>query len=93
MAEFGCVRRNKGADRYLEDVVHYVESKQYHWAFYSYREDGWDGYDYELGTDALPWTYWQAKQRGEKPELPRKENPLFDILKRRIIQSSSDSAK
>jgi hypothetical protein len=79
-AEFGCMRRNKGAEKYLEDVIDLLENQKYHWAFYSFREDGWDGYDYELGTGALPWDYWQAKERGENPGLPRKNNSLFDAV-------------
>jgi hypothetical protein len=84
VSEFGCMRRNPGALNYLEDLVSMLEDKKYHWAFYAYREDGWDGYDYEIGTEALPWTYWQAVERGETPNPPRKENPLFNVIKRRL---------
>ena len=63
-AEFGCMRRNKGVKRYLEDILTLLEDRTYHWAFYSFREDGWDGYDYELGTQNLRWEYWQAIERG-----------------------------
>jgi hypothetical protein len=83
-AEFGCMRRNEGAGQYLEDVITILEDRKYHWAFYSYREDEWDGYDYELGTKGLPWEYWKAKDRGEKPGVPRMDNPLFDIIKKRL---------
>jgi hypothetical protein len=82
--EFGCMRRNPGAVNYLEDIVSVLEEKKYHWAFYAYREDGWDGYDYEIGNGALPWSYWQAVERGEIPTPPRKDNPLFDVIKRRL---------
>jgi hypothetical protein len=84
VAEFGCVRRNPGADNYLNDIVSFLEERRYHWAFYSYREDSWDGMDYELGTDGLPWVYWQAIERGEHPEPPRRDNPLFSIIKNRL---------
>jgi len=83
-SEFGCMRRNKGAEKYLEDVIDLLENQKYHWAFYSFREDGWDGYDYELGTGALPGDYWQAKERGENPKLPRKNNPLFEVIIQRF---------
>jgi hypothetical protein len=85
-AEFGCVRMNKGVEMYLEDVLTFIESRNYHWAFYSYREDGWDGYDYELGTQGLGWEYWKAIERGEKPLLQRKDNALFDIIKKRLFK-------
>jgi len=48
--EFGCMRRNIGAEQYLDDIITLLENRKYHWAFYAYREDGWDGYDYELGA-------------------------------------------
>jgi hypothetical protein len=84
VSEFGCMRRNLGAVNYLEDIISILEDKKYHWAFYAYREDGWDGYDYEIGTGALPWTYWQALERGEIPSPQRKDNPLFDVIKQRL---------
>lgn len=84
-SEFGCVRRNKGAGQYLEDVLSIIENRKYHWAFYSFREDGWDGYDYELGTEGPGAEYWAAKDRGENPELKRMDNPLFDVIKKYLI--------
>ncbi|MHB9293958.1 glycoside hydrolase family 5 protein [Hollandina sp. SP2] len=84
VSEFGCMRRNPGAEHYLSDMVSILEDKKYHWAFYAFREDGWDGYDYEIGTKALPWTYWQARERGEFPSPPREDNPLFAIIKKRL---------
>jgi hypothetical protein len=84
VSEFGCMRRNPGAANYLEDIISILEDKKYHWAFYAYREDGWDGYDYEIGTGALPWAYWQALERGETPIPQRKDNPLFDVIKQRL---------
>ena len=84
ISEFGCMRRNPGAYSYLEDIVAFLEERRYHWAFYSYREDGWDGYDYELGDAGLPWSYWQAIERGETPAPPRKDNPLFGVITSRL---------
>jgi hypothetical protein len=49
-AEFGCDRGAPGAREYLEDVVNALNARGWHWAFYSFREDGWDRMDYELGT-------------------------------------------
>ncbi len=48
------------------------------------KNDEWDGYDYELGTQGLGWKYWQAKEKGEDPPLPRKANQLFMIIKRQF---------
>jgi endoglucanase len=46
-AEFGCHRLSPGADRYLGDLVDLFERYGWHWAFYAFREDTWDGMDYE----------------------------------------------
>ena len=80
--EFGCMRKNKGAGLYLQDIIEFLNQNSFHWAFYSFREDAWDGYDYELGTENMGWKYWQAVERGESPPLPRKDNPLFEVIKR-----------
>ncbi|MDR2633980.1 MAG: glycoside hydrolase family 5 protein [Treponema sp.] len=84
VSEFGCMRRNPGAERYLSDMVSILEDKKYHWAFYAFREDDWDGYDYEIGTKALPWSYWQARERGEFPPPPRENTPLFTIIRKQL---------
>ncbi|MGD1877188.1 MAG: glycoside hydrolase family 5 protein [Kiloniellaceae bacterium] len=82
--EFGCMRRNAGCQSYLKDVIDLFDARGIHWAFYAFREDEWDGYDYEAGTGALPWAYWQAVERGEKPEVPRQNTPLFDVIRTRL---------
>lgn len=82
--EFGCMRRNTGADQYLKDVISFMNKNGFHWAFYSFREDEWDGYDYELGSEPLGWEFWHAKENGENPPVPRKDNPLFDIIKQQF---------
>lgn len=81
-AEFGCFRQNKGCGPYLADVIAALNAQQWHWAFYAFREDGWDGMDYEIGTAKLPWKYWQDVEAGKDPEPPRGDNPLFDVIKR-----------
>lgn len=79
-AEFGCYRRNPGCSEYLSDLISLFNANKLHWAFYSFREDEWDGYDYELGTGPVPASYWQAQEKGEP--LPRlKNSPLFEVLR------------
>jgi hypothetical protein len=80
--EFGCYRRNSGCREYLADAISVFNEHKIHWAFYSFREDEWDGYDYEVGTGALSWKYWQAVEAGKNPPVPRTSNTLFDVLKR-----------
>jgi hypothetical protein len=79
--EFGCYRRNQGCKEYLTDVIAVLNSHGLHWAFYSFREDEWDGYDYEIGSGGLGAAYWQAKEAGQNPEVPRRDNPLFSVMK------------
>ncbi|MEQ9607110.1 MAG: cellulase family glycosylhydrolase [Kiloniellaceae bacterium] len=82
--EFGCMRRNSGCQNYLSDLLDLFGSRGIHWAFYAFREDAWDGYDYELGSGGLPWAYWQAIERGEKPVPPRSNTPLFEVIRQRL---------
>ena len=79
-AEFGCDRQADGAREYLEDVVTALNERGWHWAFYSFREDAWDRMDYELGTGGLGAAYWEAVDRGETPDRPWKDNPLWRVL-------------
>jgi hypothetical protein len=82
-AEFGCMRRWPDCARYLEDVLSALDRDGVHWAFYSFRE-AWDGMDYELGTEKLPWQYWQAQEQGRPYELQRGPNKLFEPILRRL---------
>ncbi len=81
--EFGCMRRWPDCARYLEDVLTALDDDGVHWAFYSFRE-AWDGMDYELGTEKLPWQYWEAIEQGKPYELKRGPNKLFDPILRRL---------
>jgi hypothetical protein len=78
------MRRNPGAVDYLEDVVSLLEERCCHWALYAFREGMYDGYDLELGSDGLPWQYWQALEGGENLVIPRSDTPLFNVIKGRL---------
>jgi endoglucanase len=39
VGEFGCDRTAKGAEAYLIDLIDLFNVNQWHWAFYSFRED------------------------------------------------------
>nr|WP_312934656.1 cellulase family glycosylhydrolase [Pseudomonas sp.] len=86
VGEFGCMRRLPGCAQYLEDVLSVLDRKQLHWAFYSFREDSWDGMDYELGTGKVPWRYWQAIDKAEPDPLPRRATEAFEPIARRLRQ-------
>ena len=80
LGEFGLHRMSKGAARYLDDLLAVVQKNQWHWAFYSFREDTWRGMDYEVGTKPLGWRVWKAIKEGRKPKIIRKKNPLFSVI-------------
>jgi hypothetical protein len=84
VGELGCLRRWPGCSTYLEDVLKAVEHAGLHWAFYAFREDSWDGMDYELGTAPVPWAYWKAAETGEPDPVTRAGSPLFEIIERRL---------
>jgi hypothetical protein len=84
VGEFGCMRRLPGCQRYLEDVLTVLDSNKLHWAFYSFREDSWDGMDYELGSAKVPWRYWQAIDQGARDPLARKATAEFEPISKRL---------
>lgn len=58
----------------------------WHWAFYAFREDSWDGMDYELGTGKAGGAYWKAIEDGRLPgSKVYRDNPLSGVLKRALF--------
>jgi endoglucanase len=49
IGEFGVWREAPGAELYLKDVLSIFEEMGWSWAYYSYREKGWDNANLELG--------------------------------------------
>lgn len=84
VGEFGCMRRLAGCKQYLEDVLTVLDKQQLHWAFYSFREDTWDGMDYEMGAAKVPWRYWQAIDKGEPDPVARQATAEFEPIRRRL---------
>ena len=82
--EFGCIRTLPGCRQYLQDVLTILDKTPAHWAFYSFREDSWDGMDYELGKDKVPWSYWQAVDANQPDTLPRHATPEFEPIRQRL---------
>lgn len=71
VGEFGCSRRSPGAAQYLADLIQIFNREQWHWLFYSFREDTWEGMDYELG--AVP-RYFETN----RPYQPN--NPIWQAI-------------
>lgn len=86
--EFGVNRTAPGADEYFADLIKIFDQEGWHWALYSWREDEWDAMDYELGTQKAPYSYWQAIEKGNIPEYPKKTGPFTSILKDSLLKSN-----
>ncbi|HEV2707258.1 MAG TPA: cellulase family glycosylhydrolase [Pyrinomonadaceae bacterium] len=85
VGEFGCSRSVEGAAEYLSDLIKIFNKQGWHWAFYQFRADGtWTERDYEYGTRPPGAAYWEAVGRGERPQLPRVANPLWDVFRKAL---------
>ena len=82
-AEFGCMRRWQDCGTYLTDVMDAVEAQGGHWAFYSFREDEWEGMDYELAPSVTPGRFYWLTEEGRAGTIPR-NGPLMDLLRDRM---------
>ncbi len=91
VGEFGCMRRLPGCGQYLEDVLKVLDSYHLHWAFYSFREDTWDGMDYELGKARVPWAYWKAMEKNQPDPLPRSATPAFEPIRKRLATKKTSA--
>lgn len=85
VSEFGVSRRVSGAHTYLSDIVACLESHQFHWAFYAYREDSWDEMDYELSPQTYPQA-WVESVDGEAGYRvkPWQNSDLFEVIRMRL---------
>ena len=81
--EFGCMRQWQDCAAYLGDVMDAVEARGGSWAFYSFREDVWDGMDYELPAELPPGRFYWLSEQGRAAELPR-NGALMDQLRERM---------
>lgn len=80
VGEFGCKRHIEGVDRYLKDLISIFNENNWHWSFYTFREDVWEAMDYELGRQKVHYTYWEY-QEAETMHLH------YDDIYNRVIDS------
>lgn len=73
-AEYGCNRQALGAPAWLADATQALRTQGWHRAFYSFREDGWPGMDYEVGSQRVPDAYWKALEAGKPIPPPRRQD-------------------
>lgn len=79
VGEFGVYRSSIGARQYLSDLIEAFNKAGWHWSFYSFREDNWDGMDYELGAGEPDDQYRKAIKENRMPVY--KPNPISGVLK------------
>jgi endoglucanase len=93
IGEFGCGRRVAGAGEYLEQLISLFDREGWHWLFYSFREDTWDGMDYELGPGTVPAAYWEASEQGRLsavyPKIYGSRNELWEVFRNRLSKQRS----
>ena len=81
VGEFGVNRFAPGAEQYFSDLINIFDEYNWHWAFYSFREDAWHLMDYELGNNKPSFKYWQAIKKKQIPEYPQTENLFIKAIK------------
>ena len=79
-AEFGCVRQWVDCGAYMNDVLDTLNGYGAHWAFYGYREDGWDAMDYELAPSVTQGQFYYLHEQGKADQLKRTPHPLLDVI-------------
>ena len=78
--EFGCVRQWVDGGTYLNDVLDTLNSHGAHWAFYAFREDGWDAMDYELAPSVTQGQFYYLHEQGKADQLRRTPHPLLNVI-------------
>lgn len=78
VGEFGAHRMSPGIDQYFKDLTSIFNQQGWHFAFYAFREDTWDGMDYELGKMASG--YWKTIESGKEPRRDG-NTPTFLVLR------------
>ncbi len=86
-SEVWCDRRVEGCAEFFKDILSLYNKKQWHWAFYTFRNDtSWTGLDYELGSKPNIKNYWYKVENGIDPETlkVREDNPIWSEIQRAL---------
>ncbi|MFT7772988.1 glycoside hydrolase family 5 protein [Roseateles sp.] len=81
--ELGCVRVWTDCGAYLADVLDTLNGRGAHWAFYSFREDVWEGMDYEIPPAFPAGRVYELRRQGQGDKVPL-DSPLMDVIRRRM---------
>lgn len=86
VGELGCVRVWTDCGAYLADVLDTLNGHGAHWAFYSFREDVWEGMDYEIPPTFPSGRVYGLRAQGQGGQVPL-DGPLMDVIKRGMRQA------
>jgi endoglucanase len=81
--EFGCVRVWADCGAYLADVLDTLNAHGAHWAFYSFREDVWEGMDYEIPPAFPAGQVYHLREQGKADKVPL-DGPLLGVIRSRM---------
>ncbi|MFG6431213.1 glycoside hydrolase family 5 protein [Roseateles sp. LYH14W] len=81
--ELGCVRVWTDCGAYLADVLDTLNSHGAHWAFYSFREDVWEGMDYEIPPAFPAGQVYYLREQGKGARVPL-DSPLMGVIRSRM---------
>jgi endoglucanase len=81
--EFGCVRVWVDCGVYLADVMDTLNGHGAHWAFYSFREDVWEGMDYEIPPAFPAGQVYHLREQGRDAAVPL-DGPLMRLIRSRM---------
>jgi len=90
VGEFGCMRQWVDCGVYLNDVLDILNEHRAHWAFYSFREDVWDGMDYELAPSVTTEHFYDLMKQGDGAKLERSPHPLLDVIEQHMRRQRSE---
>lgn len=97
VGEFGAHRTASGIEKYFQDLISIFNVEQWHYAMYAFREDSWDGMNYELGAKRLPLSYWESVKKGEDPKMPYHHNSIFELFlqewQKTIVDATLESSE
>lgn len=82
VGEFGISREVKGAEYYMKDLIAIFNKNSWHWLFYSFQEDSWHSWDYQLGSKKVPFQYWEYT---ENNTLEENRESLYSAVKDTLI--------
>ena len=93
--EFGISREVKGAELYMKDLIDIFNKNSWHWLFYSFQEDSWHSWDYQLGSKKVPFQYWEYTENDTLEENREslyssvKDTLIWDVLTEELVRTNN----